>query len=108
LINQLAASELAAWREDAGREPPLVVDVREPWEYKVCHIDGALLIPLGELTARARELPHGRELVMVCHHGVRSLHAAGWLLRAGYSRVHNLRGGVAAWAAEVDPTMPRY
>jgi rhodanese-related sulfurtransferase len=66
------------------------------------------LIPLGELTARASELPHGRELVMVCHHGVRSLHAAGWLLRAGYSRVHNLRGGVAAWAAEVDPTMPRY
>lgn len=108
MITQLAASELAAWREDAAREPPLVIDVREPWEYRFCHIAGTLSIPLGELPARARELPHGRELVAVCHHGVRSLHAAGWLLRAGFPRVHNLRGGIAAWATDVDPTMPRY
>jgi rhodanese-related sulfurtransferase len=108
LINQLSPRELAGWREDATREPPLVVDVREPWELAVCRLDDAVSIPLGQLPTRARELPHGRDLVIVCHHGIRSLHAAAWLVRAGFGPVHNLRGGVAAWADEVDPAMPRY
>jgi rhodanese-related sulfurtransferase len=84
------------------------VDVREPWEYDVCRIEGSLSMPLGELPKRERELPRDHDLVLVCHHGSRSLHAAAWLARAGFPRVHNLRGGIAAWADEVEPAMPRY
>jgi len=108
LIAQLTPSELAAWRADASRQQPLVVDVREPWEFNVCRIEGALSVPLAELARRAHELPRDRDLVLVCHHGSRSLHAAAWLARAGWPRVHNLRGGVAAWADAVEPTMARY
>jgi len=108
LIAQLAARDLAAWRADTSREPPLVVDVREPWEYATCHLDDSLLIPLQTLPTRLSDLPDDRELVLVCHHGNRSQVAAQWLERNGYTRLHNLRGGVAAWADDVDPRMPRY
>jgi rhodanese-related sulfurtransferase len=108
LIPQLAAAELARWRADASREPPLVVDVREPWEFAHCRIDGALSFPLGELARRQDELPRERPLVLVCHHGHRSQHAAMLLAGAGFAQVHNLRGGVEAWAVAVDPAMKRY
>ena len=108
MIAQLAARDLAAWRADASREPPLVVDVREPWEYATCHLDDSLQIPLQTLPTRLSDLPDDRELVLVCHHGNRSQVAAQWLERNGYTRLHNLRGGVAAWADDVDPRMPRY
>ena len=65
-------------------------------------------IPLGEIERRAAELPRDRPLVMVCHHGGRSQHAAAFLAGAGFTDVHNLRGGVEAWALDVDPTMKRY
>jgi rhodanese-related sulfurtransferase len=67
-----------------------------------------VLIPLGELPARSDELPAQRPLVVVCHHGNRSWYAAVMLEQAGFADVHNLRGGVEAWATEVDPTMKRY
>lgn len=108
MIAQLTPRELAAWRLDVARAAPLVVDVREPWEFAVCRIEDSLHIPLGALPLRAGEIPHPCDLVLVCHHGVRSQQAAGWLARRGFQRLHNLRGGVAAWADEVEPTMPRY
>ena len=108
MISQIAPADLAAWRDDASRPAPALVDVREPWEYERCHIEGAQLVPLRELPARLAELPHDRELVLVCHHGGRSLQAAGWLARNGFSNVHNLAGGIDAWARTVDPAMPRY
>jgi rhodanese-related sulfurtransferase len=108
LIPQLSASEVARWRADASRDAPLVVDVREPWELELCRIDGAFSIPLGEIERRAGELPRDRPLVMVCHHGGRSQHAATLLAGAGFTQVHNLRGGIDAWALDVDPTMKRY
>ncbi len=108
MIGRLTPAELAAWRADAAREAPVVVDVREPWEVERCHIDGARAIPLRELPAKAAELPPDRELVLVCHHGGRSAQAALWLARNGFTRVHNLEGGVDAWAVTVDPRMPRY
>ena len=108
MIPQLSPSEVARWRADASREAPLVVDVREPWEVELCHIDGALAIPLGDIERRAGELPRDRPVVMVCHHGGRSQHAATLLAAAGFTRVHNMRGGVEAWALEIDPTMKRY
>jgi len=108
LIPELEPRELAEWQRDANREPPLLLDVREPWEHEVCRIDGAKLVPLRSLPAVVDELPRDRDIVVVCHHGRRSLHAAIWLVRSGFERVQNLRGGVAAWADQVDPAMRRY
>jgi rhodanese-related sulfurtransferase len=108
LIPQIVPAELARWRADASRGSPLLVDVREPWEFDYCRIDGSLSIPLGEVTRRQAELPRERSLVLVCHHGRRSQHAAMLLAGAGFENVHNLQGGVEAWAAEVEPTMKRY
>jgi rhodanese-related sulfurtransferase len=108
LIPQVTPTQLAQWRDDATREPPLLVDVREPWEFDYCRIEGSHSIPLSQLGQRRSELPTDRPLVMVCHHGLRSQHAAMLLHGAGYTRVHNLQGGVEAWAQDVDPSMPRY
>jgi rhodanese-related sulfurtransferase len=108
LIPQLSAVELARWRADASREPPVVVDVREPWEFELCRIDGSVSIPLGEIATRTDELPRERPLVLVCHHGGRSQHAAMLLAGAGFKDVHNLTGGVESWAVSVDPAMKRY
>ena len=108
MIRQIAPAELAAWRADAARPAPVLVDVRESWEFSRCRIDGALSIPLAQLPARRAELPDDRDLVMVCHHGSRSQHAAMWLEQNGFASLHNLRGGVEAWALEVDNAMPRY
>ena len=108
MIAEIEPAELAKRQRDPGREPPVIVDVREPWEFAICRIEGSRSVPLGSLPAALDALPRDRDLVLVCHHGVRSFHAVTWLARAGYTRANNLRGGIAAWAAEVEPTMPRY
>ena len=108
MIAQIAPAELAAWRKDAGRPAPVLVDVREPWEYALCHIEGSQLVPLSTVPARVDELPKDRDLVLVCHHGNRSQRVAQWLEQSGYSRLFNLAGGVARWATDVDPAMARY
>ena len=108
MIPDLGAAELHRWRSDRTRVEPVLIDVREPWEFDYCRIDGSQLIPLGELPSRMDELPTDRPLVMVCHHGHRSYYAAALLQQAGFTEVHNLRGGVEAWALDVDPTMKRY
>lgn len=108
MISQITPAELQGWRADTARAAPVVIDVREPWEYAHCRIDGSLSVPLGELPARLRELPVERELVLVCHHGSRSQNAAQWLAQNGYANVHNLRGGIEAWAVEIDPAVRRY
>lgn len=92
----------------AGTEPPVVVDVREPWEWALAHLDGATLIPLRELPARIAELDTRRAIVTVCHHGVRSVRARELLLSAGFAHVRSLQGGVDAWAEEIEPRMTRY
>ena len=108
MIPQLSPADLVRWRADPARPAPLLVDVREPWEFDVCHIAGSLHVPLGQLPAQIDGLPQDRPLVLVCHHGHRSQHAAMWLRQAGFANVHNLRGGVAAWADHVEPAMKRY
>jgi rhodanese-related sulfurtransferase len=108
LIPQLTPSELARWREDATREPPVLVDVREPWEFELARIEGSLLVPLGQLPSRVDELPRDRPLVMVCHTGRRSQNAAMFLAQSGFADVQNLSGGVERWAVEIDPSMRRY
>ena len=107
-MRQMRPAELKAWLDDPAREPPLLLDVREPWEYGLCRIDGAELVPLQSLPARLAELNPARETVVICHHGVRSYHAARYLEHNGFSNVINLTGGVDAWAKEADPSMPTY
>jgi rhodanese-related sulfurtransferase len=105
-MRQLRPHELDAYLK-AGHAPVLL-DVREPWEWEVCHLPGSVLVPMGELPARLAELDAAQETVVICHHGVRSYHAARYLETAGFGNVINLSGGVAAWADEVDPAMARY
>jgi adenylyltransferase/sulfurtransferase len=91
-----------------GGKKVVLVDVREPNEYEFCHLEGARLLPLGQLPARMGELDKGEEIVVYCHVGVRSTQAVSLLRRAGFSNVRNLQGGIDAWAREVDLQMPRY
>lgn len=92
---------------DAGRKPWLL-DVREPWEYSTARIDGATLIALGELASRVDEVPRDADVVVYCHHGMRSARAVSTLRHAGWKRVRNLTGGIDRWSIEVDPKVPRY
>jgi len=95
-------------RRLAASPTPLLLDVREQWEWDVAHIEGSLHIPLGQLAGRIGEIDTRREIVTVCHHGMRSLTARELLKGAGYSRVQSLAGGIDAWAEEVEPEMGRY
>lgn len=92
----------------AGGARPVLLDVREPWEFGVCRIADSQLIPLGQLPRRAGELDPERETVVICHHGIRSRHAAMYLEHLGFGQVINLEGGVEAWARAVDPGMATY
>ena len=107
-MKQISASELAAWLADASRDPPLLLDVREPWEYEKARIAGAQLVPMREVPARLSEIDQGKDVVAICHHGGRSQQVALFLEKAGYSKVHNLAGGVDAWSRTVDPSVPLY
>jgi len=104
-IPEMQVEELKR-RLDAG-EDLYVLDVREPHEYQICNIGGHL-IPLGDLPKRVNELDSSREIVAHCRSGVRSAKAVGFLQQAGFKKVHNLAGGILAWADRVDPKMPKY
>jgi len=103
---EIGARELA--KERQGGRAVFLLDVREGFEFEICRIPGSVLIPLGQLPSRLREVPAAAEVVTVCHTGQRSLAAARLLRDAGVSRARSLRGGVEAWALSVDPAMPRY
>ena len=89
-------------------DPPLLLDVREPWEFGVCAIDGSVNLPMGAVPGAADGLDRDRETVVICHHGMRSQQVGLFLERAGFSKVINLTGGIDAWAREVDPAMATY
>ena len=107
-MRQITAAQLATWLADASREKPLLLDVREPWEYQAARIDGAQLVPMREVPARVGELDAGKEVVAICHHGGRSMQVAMFLEKQGFARVHNLVGGIDAWSRTVDPAVPLY
>jgi adenylyltransferase/sulfurtransferase len=92
----------------AEGQAPAILDVRERHEYEITRLPGSHLIPLRELPERLRELDPHADLVVLCHHGTRSLRAAELLRAAGFERARSLAGGIDAWAAEVDPEMARY
>ena len=103
---EIAPEDLAA--RLAGPGAPFLLDVREPVEHAHVRIEGSTLVPLASLPARLGELPKDAEVVAYCHHGVRSLHAAQWLRMHGFPQAQSLAGGIDAWSARVDPTLPRY
>lgn len=92
----------------AEQRPLAVLDVREDWELDICRIDGSIDIPLGELPRRVEQLPTDRPIVVICHHGMRSMQATQWLRARGYGNAINLTGGVDAYARRVDPRMAVY
>ena len=91
-----------------GANAPRLLDVREPHELEISHLDGATLIPLGQLASRLSELDTAQEMVVFCKAGTRSARALELLLSAGFRKVKNLKGGINAWADQVDPDMPLY
>jgi molybdopterin/thiamine biosynthesis adenylyltransferase/rhodanese-related sulfurtransferase len=105
-VEEISPAELKR-RLETG-EALEMVDVREPHEWEICRIEGARLVPLGTLPERLHEFDSSRTYVMQCKVGARSARAIGQLQQAGFKKLLNLRGGVNAWAREVDPTMPTY
>lgn len=85
-----------------------ILDVREPEEFEICSLKNACLIPFNELPERLNELEPAEQIVVYCHHGMRSMHAAMALKKKGFRNVQSLKGGIDAWASEIDPALERY
>jgi adenylyltransferase/sulfurtransferase len=103
---ETTVEELKA-RRDRG-EQVFILDVRNPEEYQICRIEGSMLLPLPELPRRFGELDRDREMVVHCKSGMRSAKAIAFLRQQGFTKLKNLKGGILAWAQQVDPTMPTY
>jgi rhodanese-related sulfurtransferase len=86
----------------------LLIDVREPWEHQRAHIEGAQLIPLGQIPANLQQIESADKIILYCHHGMRSLDAAAWLRQQGVTGARSMSGGIDRWTTEVDPLVPRY
>jgi len=87
---------------------PLILDVRELWEYEKCHLDNSLLMPMGSIISLIDTLDKDKETVVVCHHGIRSIQVARYFLSIGFTNIINLKGGLDAWARDIDPSMNTY
>jgi rhodanese-related sulfurtransferase len=118
MIPQLSPADFAAWRDNAGEGAPalpVVLDVREPWELQTASVkeDGFTLvhIPMRDIPARLAELQEagtGQPIACLCHHGMRSLQVANYLMQSGFTEVVNLQGGIDAWSQQVDRSVPLY
>ena len=87
---------------------PLLLDVRQPWEYDICRIEDCLLMPMGQVPTKLDELDKNCETVVICHHGIRSRQVGFYLEQAGFDNVINLKGGLNAWAKIIDKNMATY
>ena len=87
---------------------PLLLDVREPWEYRIASLEGSTLIPMRQIPSAIEDLDPAQEVIVICHHGIRSRHVAHYLESRGFTRVINLRGGIDAWARELDTLLATY
>lgn len=103
---EIDVATLAAWREKGV--PHSVLDVREPWEVEIASLPGALCVPMGDVPSRLGELPEEGPLVVLCHHGGRSMRVTALLRSRGFAMAVNLGGGIDAWSREVDPALPTY
>jgi rhodanese-related sulfurtransferase len=107
-MQHLTAPELAALLAGESGVAPFLLDVREPWEYQTCRIEGATLMPMNTVPGNMEQLDRDVPIVCICHHGARSLRVAQFLEGNGFTQVINLTGGVHAWAQQVDASMPTY
>jgi rhodanese-related sulfurtransferase len=108
---EITAREFASktGQDGSAEERPILLDVRESWEHETACLDGSLHIPMGEIPARANlELDPDAHIVVMCHHGVRSMSVTVWLRNQGFDRVQSLAGGIDAWSCMVDRSVPRY
>ncbi|RCK44879.1 sulfurtransferase [Thalassospira profundimaris] len=106
MVRDISCQEVASMMETSI--PFTLVDVRESWELDICSIDGALHIPLGDIARRFQEIDADKPVMLLCHHGVRSRHAAMFLAAHGLTDIFNISGGIEKWALEIAPEMPRY
>ncbi len=106
-MHEISPTELQQ-RLDTDAAPPVLLDVREPWEIERARLPRALCIPMRDLPARLQELQPDCETVVLCHHGIRSRSACLLLERCGFTKVRNLTGGIDAWARQIEPAMPIY
>ena len=107
-MQQISANQLKDWLADSQRTAPLLLDVRESWEFDKCHISGSQAMPMRSIPARYLELQREADIVVICHHGARSFQVGMFLEQQGFTGINNLHGGVAAWARDADPSMPTY
>ena len=105
-INEFTPLELL--QEMEKRQDMLMLDVREPVEIQICHLENAMHVPMGQIPAKLEELPKNKDLVVFCHMGIRSRQVMNYLKKNGFSRVYNLKGGIDRWSIEVDSKMQRY
>jgi rhodanese-related sulfurtransferase len=103
---EISVAELRR-RQQAGEKFKLV-DVREQWEYDVCRIEGARLMPMRTIPANLQALDSDESVICYCHHGMRSLDVAAWLRSQGVESAQSLAGGIDRWSMEIDPSVPRY
>ena len=94
-------------RLDRG-EAMTLLDVREPWEYDAARISGSTLIPMGDVPSRVQELDPDENIVVICHHGIRSANVAQWLRQQGFDKAQSMSGGIARWSALIDRSVPMY
>lgn len=107
-MQQLSPQQLKDWLEDATRPVPVLLDVREPWEFALGHIAQSVSMPMQSVPARLAELGPRAPCVVICHHGARSQQVAMFLERNGFTSTFNLQGGVDAWSKSVEPAIPQY
>jgi len=103
---EISVAELQK-RKNSG-DTLLLIDVREPWEYEICRIAGAQLVPMRTIPANLQQLDVDLDVVCYCHHGQRSLEVAAWLRAQGVETAQSLAGGIDRWSLEIDPSVPRY
>lgn len=107
-MSELEISVVELQRKKKAGEPFLLVDVREPWEYQTCRIEGAMLIPMRTIPANLQQLDVDEDVICYCHHGLRSLDVAAWLRAQGVATARSLAGGIDRWSLEIDPSVARY
>lgn len=93
----------------ASGSAPLLLDVREPWEFETAHLPESMLMPMNEVPSRAfNELDEDQPIAVLCHHGARSLSVANWLRQQGFAKAQSVAGGIDLWSRVIDPAIPRY
>ena len=106
MVKQLTPEQLKASLDK--NNPVLLLDVREPWEYEICHIDESVNISMSQIPSSLEQFDPEKEIVLICHHGIRSQQVANYLADKGFNKINSLDGGIDAWAKSIDQTMAQY